>query len=103
MTILKPPWLGPVLVENFTYFQVLQITNPDLFHAGFTPVSHNAAGHMLEVIILEKGTLQVVDDHIEAAGGGVPDLGIVGAPGRIDPDQYESLFELRDAHTGSAA
>ena len=54
MTILKPPWLGPVLSENFTFFQLFQIANPNLRHAGFTPVADNPAGRMLEVIIIEK-------------------------------------------------
>ena len=58
---------------------------------------------MFEVIVIEKDTLQIVDDHIEAAVGGVPDLGIVGAPGCIDPDHHEGLFKVGDARMPAPA
>ena len=66
MTLLKAPWLGPVLAENFTLFQLFQVANPNLRHADFTPVGHNPTGHMLEVIIIEKDTLQDTVDTILA-------------------------------------
>ena len=77
MPLLKPSQFGPVLAENFTLFQLFQVANPDLCHAGFTPVGHDPAGHMLEVIIIKKDTLQVVDNHIDAPVEGIPGLGII--------------------------
>ena len=69
MTILKPPWLGPVLTENFTLFQLFQVANPYLRHAGFTPVGNDSTGHMLEVIIIEKEDVdedKLMEDALEA-------------------------------------
>ena len=96
MTDLELSWFGPVLAEDFTFFQVLKVANSYFRPAGFTPVGDDSAGHMLEVIIIEKNTLQVVEDYIDGSVGGIPDLGIVGAPGCINPDQHESLFKVGD-------
>ena len=54
MTDLELSWFGPVLAEDFTFFQVLKVANSYFRPAGFTPVGHDTAGHMLEVIIIEK-------------------------------------------------
>ena len=96
MTIWEPSWLGPVLAEDFALFQVLEVANPNLCPAIFAPVGDDPASHMLEIIIIEKDTLQVIDDHIDGPVGGVPDLGIVGSSGGIDPDQHKSLFKVGD-------
>ena len=61
MTLLKAPWLGPVLAENFALFQLFQVANPNLRHVCFTPVSHEPTGRMLEVFIIEKDTPRIVD------------------------------------------
>ena len=65
MTLSNTPWLGPVLSEYFTLFQLFQIANPYFRHADFTPVGHNSTGHKLEAIIIEKDTIQVVDVQID--------------------------------------
>ena len=52
---------------------------------------------MLEVIVIEKDALQVVDDHIDGAVGGVPNLLVIGPSGCSDPDVYMSLLEIWDA------
>ena len=54
------------------------ITNPDFCHTDFAPAGFHTAGHMLEVIVIEKDALQVVDDHA-AKGAGQPVQGKVGA------------------------
>ena len=59
MTIGEPSWFGPVLAENFTLFQLFRVANPNFHHTGFTPVGHTHAGHMLEVIIIEKDTTKL--------------------------------------------
>ena len=60
MTFWEPSWLGPVLAENFALFQGLDITNSNFYHTGFTPTGRYAAGHMLEVIVIEKDTLSTI-------------------------------------------
>lgn len=60
MTFWEPSWLGPVLAENFALFQGLDITNSNFYHTGFTPTDRYAAGHMLEVIVIEKDTLSTI-------------------------------------------
>ena len=60
MTIWEPSWLGPVLAEDFTLFQVLKVANSYFRHTDFALVSVCAAGHMLEVFIIEKDTLSTV-------------------------------------------
>ena len=39
MTLWEAPWLGPVLVANFTLFQILMATNSRLCHVGFITIS----------------------------------------------------------------
>ena len=51
---------------------------------------------MLEVIVIEKDTLQVVDNHIDGSVGGVPDLAVIGPPGCGDTDVNMSLFIAGD-------
>ena len=49
---------------------------------------------MLEIIVVKKDALQIVDDYIDCPVGGVPDLFVISAPGCPDPDQHEIFFEL---------
>ena len=49
--------LKSVLSEYFTLFQVLMVTNSYFCHTDFAPAGHHTAGHMLEVIVIEKDTL----------------------------------------------
>ena len=49
-------------------------TDTNLCHTDFAPAGFDAAGHMLEVIVIEKDTLQVGDDHIDGPIGGIPNV-----------------------------
>ena len=59
------------------------VADPDFCHTDFTPAGFYAARHMLEVIVIEKDALQVVDDHIDGPVGGIPDLLIIGSSGAV--------------------
>ena len=74
------------LTENIAFLQFVIVTASDFCHTDFAPAGFDAARHMLEVIVIEKDTLQVVDDHIDCPVGGVPDFAVIGAPGCGDPD-----------------
>ena len=82
------------LAENIVLFQLLYGTNPDLRLPNFTPIGNNSTSHMFEVIVVKEDALQIVDDHIDCPVGGVPDLFVISAPGRPDPDQHEGFFEV---------
>ena len=56
------------------------IANSYLCHTDFAPAGLNAAGHMLEVIVIEKDALQVVD-HVDCTVGSIPNLAVIGSPG----------------------
>ena len=86
-----------VLAEDFALFQVLMVTNSYFCHTDFAPAGLNAAGHMLKVIVIEKDTLQVVDDHVDGPVGGIPDLAIIGPSGCGDADMNMGFFKARDA------
>ena len=49
---------------------------------------------MLEVIVVEKDALQIIDDYIDCPVGGVPDPFVISAPGCPNPDQHESLIKV---------
>ena len=72
------------------------VTDPNLCHTDFTPAGLDTAGHMLEVIVIEKDTLQIVDDHVDCPVGGIPNLAVIGATGCGDPDVNMGLFKARD-------
>ena len=57
MTILKPPWLGPVLAEDFTLLQGLIFTNSCFCHTDFALANHRTEIYMLGIIIIEKDTI----------------------------------------------
>ena len=88
--------MGPVLAEDFALFQIPIIANTDFCHTHFTPAGFDAAGHMLEVIIIEKDTLQIIDDHVDCPVGSIPNLAVIGAPRCGDPDVNMGLFKARD-------
>ena len=73
------------------------ITNSYFCHTHFAPAGFDAAGHMLEVIVIEKDTLQVVNDHIDGPIRGVPDLLVIGTPGCGNPDVNMGFLEIWDA------
>jgi hypothetical protein len=72
MPLLKVPQLRPVSVENPTLFQIFMAADPHLCQTRFAPVGLYAEGHMLEVVVVEKDTLEVIDDDIDGPVGGVP-------------------------------
>ena len=72
------------------------VADPDLCHTDFAPAGLDTAGHMLEVIVIEKDTLQVVDDHVDCPVGSIPNLAVIGSPGCGDPDMNMGLFKARD-------
>ena len=65
MILWELSWFWLVLAEYFALFQSLMVTNSYFCHTDFSPIGHHAAGHMLEVIVIEKDTFQVVDDHVD--------------------------------------
>ena len=69
------------LTENIAFLQFVIVTASDFCHTDFAPTGFDAAGHMLEVIVIEKDSLQVVDDHIDCPVGGVPNLLVIGPSG----------------------
>ena len=73
------------------------VANSYLCRTDFAPAGFDTAGHMLEVIVIEKDTLQIVDDYIDGSVGGVPDLAIIGSPGCSDPNVNMRLFEIGNA------
>ena len=72
-------------------------TYSDFGHTHFVPFGFDAAGHMLEVIVIEKDTLQVVDDYIDGPVRSVPNLLVIGTPGCGNPDVNMGFLEIWDA------
>jgi hypothetical protein len=67
MPLLKVPQLRPVSVENPTLFQIFMAADPHLCHTHFSPPGLYAEGHMLKVVVIEKDTLEVIDDDIDGS------------------------------------
>ena len=53
--------------ENITLFQLIMAADQHLSQTHFAPVGLYAEGHMLEVVVIEKDTLQVIDDEIDGS------------------------------------
>ena len=53
--------------ENITLFQLIMAADPHLCHTHFAPCGLYAEGHMLEVVVIEKDTLQVIDDDTDGS------------------------------------
>ena len=53
--------------ENPALFQLIMAADAHLCHTHFAPRSLYAEGHMLEVVIVKKDTLEVIDDDIDGA------------------------------------
>ena len=45
----------------------IMAADPHLCHTHFAPCGFYAEGHMLEVVIIEKDTLEVIDDDIDSS------------------------------------
>ena len=52
---------------NSTLFQLIMAADPHLCQTHFAPVGLYAEGHMLEVVIVEKDTLEVIDNDIDGS------------------------------------
>ena len=72
-------------------------TDTNLCHTESAPAGFYAARHMLEVIVIEKDTLQVVDDYIDGPVRSVPNLLVIGTPGCGNPDVNMGFLEIWDA------
>ena len=94
MTPLGGTVLDMFFAENIALFQLIQGANPYFGAPDITPVSDDSTGHMLEIIVLEKGALQVVDDHIDGSVGSVPDPFVITSPGCPNSDQHEGLLKI---------
>ena len=53
--------------ENITLFQLIMAADPHLCQTHFSPTSLYAEGHMLKVVVIEKDTLEVIDDDIDGS------------------------------------
>ena len=53
--------------ENPALFQLIMAADPHLCQTHFAPVGRYAEGHVPEVVIVEKDTLEVVDDEIDGS------------------------------------
>lgn len=53
---------------------------------------------MFEVIVIEKDTLQVVDDYVDGSVGSIPNLTVIGATGCGDADMNMGLFKTRNTN-----
>ena len=60
------------LSGNIALFQIIMAEDPHLCQTHFTPVGFYAEGHVLEVVIVEKDTLEVIDDGVDGSVWGVP-------------------------------
>ena len=72
MILLEWSWFQPGLSENLALFKVIMAADPHLCQTHFAPRSLYAEGHVLEIIIVKKDTLEVIDDDIDGSVGGVP-------------------------------
>ena len=60
MALSMAPWLGPVLADNFTFFQLLQVTNPYFRHTDLCPNSPCVTEHMLKAIVIKNEALKLL-------------------------------------------
>ena len=72
MTIWGCSWFSWDSAENITLFQLIMAADPYLCQTHFAPAGLYAEGHMLKVVIVEKDTLEIIDDDIDGPVGGVP-------------------------------
>ena len=67
MMIWGCSWVWWDSAENITLFQLIMAANQHLCQTHFAPTGLYAEGHMLEVIIVKKDTLQVIDDDVDGS------------------------------------
>ena len=67
MILLGCSWFLWNSAENPALFQLIMAADPYLCQTHFAPPGLYAEGHMLEVVIVEKDTLEVIDDDIDSS------------------------------------
>ena len=67
MMIWGCSWVWLDSAENTTPFQLIMAADAHLCQTHFAPVGLYAEGHVLKVVIVEKDTLEVIDDDIEGS------------------------------------
>ena len=67
MMIWGCSWFWWESSENLALFQVIMAADPHLCQTHFAPPGLYAEGHMLEVVVVEKDTLEVIDDDIDGS------------------------------------
>ena len=67
MMIWGCSWFSWDSAENTALFQLIMAADYHLCQNHFAPCGLYAEGHMLEVIIVEKYTLEVIDDDIDSS------------------------------------
>ena len=65
MTIWGYSWFWCESEENPALFQLIMAADANLCQTHFAPFGLYAEGHVLEVVIIEKDTLEVIDDDID--------------------------------------
>ena len=60
-------WFQLDSAENLALFQVVMAADPYLCQTHFAPPGFYAEGHMLEVVVIEKDTLEVIDDDVDGS------------------------------------
>ena len=53
--------------ENLALFQLIMAADSHLCQTHFAPTGLCAEGHVLEVVIVEKDTLEVIDDDVDGS------------------------------------
>jgi len=71
------------------------VADPILCHTDFAPAGFDAAGYMLEIIVIEKDTLQVVDDHVDCPVGSIPNLLVIMPVGPSESINVRSVLFVR--------
>ena len=61
------PWFLWDSSENITLFQAIMAADSHLCQTHFAPFGLYAEGHVLEVVIIEKDTLEIIDDDIDGS------------------------------------
>ena len=67
MMIWGYSWFWWESSENLALFQLFIAADPHLCQTHFAPRSLYAEGHMLEIVVIEKDTLEVIDDDIDGS------------------------------------
>ena len=67
MKIWEYSWFWRDSAENPTLFQLIMAADAHFCHTHFAPTGLYAEGHVLKVVIVEKDTLEVIDDDVDGS------------------------------------